>query len=260
MDMKSRIPHFKAVDSRRSANAFTLVELLVVIAIIAILAALLLPVLSRAKASGNRTTCLNNLKQIATGVQMYAGDFNQILFPNTNSSGFAFYEWTAYDPLMRSYVGLKGAPSPLDKLFACPADTFYYWGTGSELVPQDEHLQSNTCYSSYCFNAGNAVFRPSKPSFPGMFPGIMASKLSSIEIPAKTVLVAEFPAMDSFSWHQPSPSGKQYYDNAPNMLSFVDGHVGYVKMYYGSNNPSQTTQHPLAFNPPAGYDYQWSGD
>jgi hypothetical protein len=93
-----------------------------------------------------------------------------------------------------------------------------------------------------------------------MFPGIMGSKLSSIDVSAKTVLVAEFPAFDSYSWHQPSPPGEVCYNHAPNMLGFVDGHVSYVKMYYGSNNPSQIRQHPLAFNPPAEYDYQWSGD
>src|SRR5215831_10482308 len=67
-------------------RGFTLIELLVVIAIIAILAALLLPALSRAKASAKRVHCASNLHQIGVALHLYVEDFKR--YPPFNGNGF----------------------------------------------------------------------------------------------------------------------------------------------------------------------------
>lgn len=260
-----------ACATSESVLAFTLVELLIVIAIIGILAALLFPVLGKARAYAQRTTCLNNLEQINHAIQLYAGENHDLLpmISNTTTDGSTPGEsgtnfvLSFYKPLVMNYLGLQGAPSPHDRVFACPADMFYYDdGPPAICYAASLHNQPDSCYSSYAYNGfGQTTLdltsvpapHPASPS-----PGLYGRKLAAITDPAKTVMVAEASAFFPFAWHdskRPAP-GDFAFNNAWSVVSFADGHTRYIPIYFDTNLYVPT----CIYNPPAGYDYKWSAN
>lgn len=102
------------------AIGFTLIELLVVISIIGILAALLLPVLSRAKESGKATACLSNLHQIGLALQMYVSDYRNRLPWMSDIYPGVTNEYAGPEQVLASSLGnLKALHCPSDQW---PAD------------------------------------------------------------------------------------------------------------------------------------------
>jgi prepilin-type N-terminal cleavage/methylation domain-containing protein/prepilin-type processing-associated H-X9-DG protein len=92
MQKKSYTPLVVCAGRSPMVSGFTLIELLVVIAIIAILAAILLPVLAQARIRAEGISCLNNMRQMVVAELMYADDNSQFVSPNTDGGGGA--GWT----------------------------------------------------------------------------------------------------------------------------------------------------------------------
>jgi len=143
--------------------AFTLIELLVVIAIIAILATLLLPVLTRAKSAAHSVKCKSNLRQMGTALNLYTTDFNVYPKWRTETNQTPERLLSRWDTELNLYLnqpseGENAVGYPRDYLgvFACPADKLQRrFGLAGRL-----HTVNGYAYNGWSFLYSHELARP----------------------------------------------------------------------------------------------------
>ncbi|MCL5409085.1 MAG: prepilin-type N-terminal cleavage/methylation domain-containing protein [Candidatus Omnitrophica bacterium] len=159
MDKKMEI--FKSAN--HSKSGFTLIELLVVIAIIAILAAMLLPALTKAKQKANEAVDMNNIRQFETAFQMYEqdnhqnfpvayGTYTNSLYPSSDNSNPKIYPAVGTGTIYPDYLNnskIFWSPGAINR--GVPPPTGPIIGNGDQLGSSD---YQNEWYASYAFTFG----------------------------------------------------------------------------------------------------------
>jgi prepilin-type N-terminal cleavage/methylation domain-containing protein/prepilin-type processing-associated H-X9-DG protein len=212
------------------APGFTLIELLVVIAIIAILAALLLPALGRAKARAQSVTCLNHLKQLSLCWLLYAHDHDDSLVPNKDGDN-GFGDWISFPgSWVEGNVDLDATTTNIEKgtlfpynravaLYRCPAD---------KVITRQKVLRNR----SYMMNS----WLEGPEDFPRPW---NKSKYTSIRRPDHFWVLLDAGTIDSGGFYLWPKGDDAWIDNLPSdrhsrgaNLCFADGHAEYHRWNY----------------------------
>ena len=246
-----------SISSKSLKDGFTLIELLVVIAIIAILAAMLLPALTKAKEKARGIACINNTKQLTLGWIMYQGDSSEKLMQNSgggwvfNSPGLDFGTSTAntntlayLDPsqsLMANYIKSIGVyKCPGDIYPAQNGDRLRSYSLNSGLGGTPTELKADPT-KNFVWNGGKAALTTSDLKNPG---------------PANTFafLDEHGDSIDDgvFQFDPNQPQGSIYWRNLPASyhngcysVSFADGHSSIVKFLERGLSTARTSILPI---------------
>jgi prepilin-type N-terminal cleavage/methylation domain-containing protein len=223
-------------------RAFTLLELLVTIGIIAVLAALLFPALSQAKATAARINCINNQKQLGYGWEIYAGDFNgNMPLNNCELSGTAarstLDSWVTGNALVDTDPATitKGSIFRYVKnaaVYKCPVDRTFIQGT---------KIPTYRSFSLSCYMNGPATGSLSDTNY-GVYP---LHKMSQIGNSSKTLTFIDEDVLTLDDGHFLYATNYNDWLNVPGwrhrngtVLSFADAHAEYWK--WKSEEPTST--------------------